>query len=111
MEVNKIVNGVQTLQKLNEQELSLATTLKIIKNSEEFDKVLKIFSEKRNSILQDFDQDTASDQEGMKVASEIQSLLNEEVDIEFSKLTKAELENIKISALELSSILWLFEDV
>lgn len=110
MIVNELINGVTSIQKLNEKEFNLKTTLKIIKNSEEFDRVLKVFNDKRTKILEDFEPETSSDEEKNIVADKIQALLDEDVDLDFTKLTLDELSDIKLSSEYLTPILWLIED-
>lgn len=109
MEVNKVVNGVTALQKLYTQDLSLATTFKIVKNSEEFDKVLNIFNEKIKKLKETTEgEDAPSEQELEKHAK---AILDEDIDINVKTFTMQELENVKLSAAELSTILWLIEDL
>ena len=110
MEVNKVVNGVTALQKLYAQDLSLATTLKIVQNSEEFDKVLKIFNEKLTKLREEFNADEATDEETASLEEHAQAVLKEDIDITVKTFTLEELTDVKLSASDLKSILWLIED-
>lgn len=110
MKVNDIVKGVTALQKLNSMDLPIPLALKINKNSDECEAVLKLFEEKRKNIIADLNLE-----EGQEIPQEsvdaIELHLNEDVDLEFKKVSLSSLINAeaKLSASDLANLGWLFE--
>ena len=110
MKVNDIVKGVTALQKLNSIDLPISLALKINKNSDECEKVLKLFEERRKGIV-----DALGLEEGDKLPKEsiaaIENHLEEDLELEMPKISLKALEDVdvKLSASDLVNLSWMFD--
>ena len=111
MEVNKLLNGVNALKRLNQQDLNnITTALKLVKNGEEVERVLKIFNTKRSKILEGYDVlNLEKDVEAM-LRDKIAEVGKEDIEIKLELVTIEELEGVKLTGVELASIMWCIKE-
>lgn len=110
MKVSDIVQGVTALQKLNNMDLPISLALRLNKNAEECESVLKLFEERRKKIIAD-----VALKEGESLPEEsiqaIEDHLDEEIELDITKISLKALNSIdaKLSASDLTNISWMFD--
>ena len=110
MKVNDIVKGVTALQKLNSIDLPISLALKINKNSDECEEVLKLFEERRKGIVDALGL-PAGEQLPKESIEAIENHLEEDLELEMPKISLKALEaaNVKLSSSDLANLTWMFE--
>ncbi len=112
MKVSNIVNGVTALQKLNNIDMPINMALTVKKNSDECQQVLKIFEEKRNTIMKELPKDKEVPSESIKA---IENHLEEDIELNIKKLSLTALKEaeIKLAPSDITNLEWMidFDDI
>lgn len=112
MDINTVLNAVQSLQKLSQADIKFNTALTISKNLDEVQKVIDLFEEKKKTIIEPLGEDPANapKEEQEAANNKILELVKEEVDIDIKKVKIADLEDVKVTPSEVSAIRWMLEE-
>jgi len=114
MNVSQVVNSQETLNKLVGFELPIGIAHKLSKTLKEVESVLELFDTKRKAL---FDKLGKESDDGMIIPEDnvaeynetIQTILDEEVEVDFSLVKAEDLGDIKLSVKDLNSLDWLIE--
>ena len=100
------------LQKLNSSDVPIAISLRLLDLTDQVVKIVEQLEARRKVVFEKYAKDgkkiPAKDKK--KAETEMQSYLDEEIDINFTPFTLDELEAVKISSIELRSIRWILAD-
>jgi len=113
MELNEIVNGLESVKKLMASDLSIVTSYKLSKLAKKINEEFKDFEEKRIELIKKYGEEVKDKQGQYKIDSpEKVKLFNEELDkllklkvkFEFDKVKLSDIKDAKLSANDLLSL-------
>jgi len=112
MEISKIIDGVTALQKINQHTVKVSVALDILRNIEECNKVVDLFESRRSEIIKPLGDNPEKASKDLQEAAvnQLNNLLTEDVEIHIKPIPLSSLENIELSAAEVSTIRWIINE-
>lgn len=125
LKINEVLNSIETMKKISETELSkvpFSIAIAIAKNKTECEIVANIFETKRIECAKKYafknddgsiktNEDDSFQIENMKdFVSEINDILNEEVEINIQKIKYSELQRMEVNIAFIQAIYFMIEE-
>lgn len=117
LKVSQVLNAVEPLKKINAPELPIAVSMRLINIMDQLNPVLVAFEARRKPLFDSYavTSDSKNKKSKKKVPpkqqskfiAEIQTLLDEEIELPIEPLSLSDLKGVKISSSELRLIKWL----
>lgn len=115
LKIGEVVNSVETLRKVLEQSLPVKISFRLMGLVKTFDEKLKTFEEARIVLIKRLGQEDSEGTYKIKEENmdefvvEFQSLLSEEIEIDFKKIDVETLpDSVELSVSDIQKLEWMF---
>ena len=115
MKTGMIVNAQPVLNQLAEAKLPMGIAFKLLKALKEVGSVMEVYEERRKEIFEKYgepqgDQIVVKPENQDAFTNDMNTLFNEDVEVNLPSLQLSDIESVEMSVAELATIEWLLSD-